>query len=290
VAQHRYRFRLAFVSTIIALSLPSRSLATPFKNAMDDDTSDILGGPTLPVPRNAKPGSFSGLSVFLVIPVALFLFVVGARIWERFQIWREKSYKLCVVVLLISQLFLNFRRVSFSAMRRRHGIPDNDHRPFNVAYAAVVRARQEEEAASRRAKLDRLLGDDQRVAQPNQAVKQNQGVIISNCLSFFRDLITIVHIAGGLQKVNGKRPITIPGRFDFSGDSHAFSSSVLTYVQPPVFLQHFPDFPLSIVNNHPHIHYFKIDTTPTLSYLPPNPSWRLRLPNLGHLVEATANF
>ena len=27
-------------------------------------------------------------------------------------------------------------------MRRRHGIPDEDERPFNVAYAAAVRARE----------------------------------------------------------------------------------------------------------------------------------------------------
>lgn len=32
------------------------------------------------------------------------------------------------------------------ATRRRHGIPDSDHRPFNVAYAAALRARQEREA------------------------------------------------------------------------------------------------------------------------------------------------
>ena len=30
-------------------------------------------------------------------------------------------------------------------MRRRHGIPDNDHRPFNVAYAAAKQAQKERE-------------------------------------------------------------------------------------------------------------------------------------------------
>jgi len=30
-------------------------------------------------------------------------------------------------------------------MRRRHGIPDEDERPFNVAYAAAVRARERED-------------------------------------------------------------------------------------------------------------------------------------------------
>ena len=33
-------------------------------------------------------------------------------------------------------------------MRRRHGIPDEDERPFNVAYAAAVRAREREEKGS----------------------------------------------------------------------------------------------------------------------------------------------
>lgn len=37
-------------------------------------------------------------------------------------------------------------------MRRRHGIPDNDHRPFNVAYAAATRARQEAEAGVKRSR------------------------------------------------------------------------------------------------------------------------------------------
>ena len=34
-------------------------------------------------------------------------------------------------------------------MRRRYGIPDTDHRPFNVAHAAVLRARQERESQER---------------------------------------------------------------------------------------------------------------------------------------------
>lgn len=39
---------------------------------------------------------------------------------------------------------------NFSATRRRYGIPDNDLRPFNVAYTdALMRAREEELAISR---------------------------------------------------------------------------------------------------------------------------------------------
>lgn len=34
-------------------------------------------------------------------------------------------------------------------MRRSHGIPDEDSRPFNVAYAAALRTRQQAEAKAR---------------------------------------------------------------------------------------------------------------------------------------------
>lgn len=34
-------------------------------------------------------------------------------------------------------------------MRRRHGIPDSDHRPFNVAYAAASKTRLERDAGVR---------------------------------------------------------------------------------------------------------------------------------------------
>ena len=35
------------------------------------------------------------------------------------------------------------------AMRRRHGIPDDDSRPFNVAYAAALQARKAREGKGR---------------------------------------------------------------------------------------------------------------------------------------------
>lgn len=37
------------------------------------------------------------------------------------------------------------------AMRRRHGIPDDDHRPFNVAYAAALQARKGQGGKSKNA-------------------------------------------------------------------------------------------------------------------------------------------
>ncbi|KAF5388408.1 hypothetical protein D9615_000656 [Tricholomella constricta] len=126
---------------------------------MDGDSSDILGGPTFPNARDAQSGRWSGLSFGVksafVLAVLLVLYVVGIRAWETFLVWREKAYKL--------------------SMRRRHGIPDNDHRPFNVAYAAVVRARQENEAVVRRAKLQEMVHDQQN-ALPNQNIRQRHGI------------------------------------------------------------------------------------------------------------------
>jgi hypothetical protein len=39
--------------------------------------------------------------------------------------------------------------MTIRAMRRKHGIPDSDCRPFAVAYAAATRARAEREAQDR---------------------------------------------------------------------------------------------------------------------------------------------
>lgn len=62
-------------------------------------------------------------------------------------------------------------------MRRRHGIPDNDRRPFNVAFAAVVRARQDHEATDRSRRQAEQPGPshDQLNALPEQNIRQRPG-------------------------------------------------------------------------------------------------------------------
>ncbi|KAL0580535.1 hypothetical protein V5O48_001522 [Marasmius crinis-equi] len=95
---------------------------------MADEYSDILGADTLPIgPKRA--GSWSGLSFTVksafILSFFLVSYVVLARLWEAFWKWREREYKL--------------------SMRRKYGIPDNDHRPFNVAYAAAQLAREQED-------------------------------------------------------------------------------------------------------------------------------------------------
>ncbi|KAG6856783.1 hypothetical protein H0H87_000751 [Tephrocybe sp. NHM501043] len=126
---------------------------------MEIDSSDILGGPMSLNARDSQLGWWSGLplgakSVFGLI-VFFVLYVVGIRTREMYLVWREKAYKL--------------------SMRRRHGIPDTDHRPFNVAYAAVVRARQESEEKARKARLQELARDQQN-ALPDEGVRQRNGI------------------------------------------------------------------------------------------------------------------
>ena len=50
------------------------------------------------------------------------------------------------VFLVALRLFLTF---CHRQMRRRHGIPDSDHRPFTVAYAAAQKVRLESATGER---------------------------------------------------------------------------------------------------------------------------------------------
>ncbi|KAJ3879528.1 hypothetical protein F5051DRAFT_197539 [Lentinula edodes] len=106
---------------------------------MGDEFSDILGSATLPVRQKSQSSSFS-LPVKITSTLTLLLvgYIIAARVWGRILKWREKSYRL--------------------SLRRRHGIPDNDHRPFNVAYAAVQRAKEQREKENARIRRADLVG------------------------------------------------------------------------------------------------------------------------------------
>ncbi|KAF8634802.1 hypothetical protein AX15_000714 [Amanita polypyramis BW_CC] len=124
---------------------------------MQDDYSDILGSGTL----NVKPQSTVsfGVKAALTSFSLLVLYIIGTNIWRRFLKWRERSYRL--------------------AMRRKHGIPDDDHRPFNVAYAAVQRARQECEVlrSARSKPMNNVPREQPRPsAQPNHDLRQRAGI------------------------------------------------------------------------------------------------------------------
>ncbi|KAG6840647.1 hypothetical protein C0991_005370, partial [Blastosporella zonata] len=126
---------------------------------MDIDSSDILGGPMSLNARDSQSGWWSSLPLgaksAFGLTVVFVLYLVVIRIQETYLVLREKAYKL--------------------SMRRRHGIPDTDHRPFNVAYAAVLRARQEGQEKARKARLQELLQDPQS-ALPDEGVRQRNGI------------------------------------------------------------------------------------------------------------------
>ncbi|KAI0034094.1 hypothetical protein K488DRAFT_84313 [Vararia minispora EC-137] len=89
------------------------------------EQSDILGSST-PValgrlPRSREPMSWPFLTLLGVAAICVFFLLRRVRAW--YLDWTDRRRRL--------------------AVRRRHGIPDTDHRPFNVAYAAVQLARDE---------------------------------------------------------------------------------------------------------------------------------------------------
>jgi hypothetical protein len=89
-----------------------------------DHTADILSGVLIPRPPiwHYIPGVVR-YPFYASVLFALYLAILKA--WTWFRIRQEIHYRM--------------------AMRRKHGIPDDDRRPFNVAYAAVVRERQRPE-------------------------------------------------------------------------------------------------------------------------------------------------
>ncbi|KAH9965892.1 hypothetical protein BC827DRAFT_1153339 [Russula dissimulans] len=85
----------------------------------DFESSDILGG-ALPVGRGrvAQNVGFSAFFKICALGASTLVLLLAFRHGRTFFLrWRERHYKL--------------------SMRRRYGIPDNDQRPFNVAYAAA---------------------------------------------------------------------------------------------------------------------------------------------------------
>ncbi|KAL4241852.1 hypothetical protein ABKN59_000603 [Abortiporus biennis] len=99
---------------------------------MDTETTDILGG-RLPAARSPSYGLFSHFSFltsfYLVISASLLIWILRTHLLPWYRKRQENNYR--------------------KAMRRKHGIPDEDHRPFTVAYAAAKRAQEEREAEMR---------------------------------------------------------------------------------------------------------------------------------------------
>ncbi|KAI9069214.1 hypothetical protein FKP32DRAFT_79459 [Trametes sanguinea] len=91
----------------------------------DDESADILGGRLQVSPPRPPLWSDPG-RITLLLGVAAVVVFAWVRVAPHYRQWRETRYR--------------------KAMRRRHGIPDDDHRPFNVAYAAALQARKKRES------------------------------------------------------------------------------------------------------------------------------------------------
>ncbi|KAJ3971034.1 hypothetical protein EV361DRAFT_992068 [Lentinula raphanica] len=117
--------------------------------AIGDDYSDILGSDTLPMRQKPTPNSFSfSLKTAFTLALLLAGYIIVARAWRYILKWREKSYRL--------------------SLRRRHGIPDNDHRPFNVAYAAVQLAKEKKEKENARFRRADLVAASTPIREASQ--------------------------------------------------------------------------------------------------------------------------
>lgn len=120
--------------------------------ALRDEQVDILGGPILQRPESGVFATFSWYHfVFIVksvtfLGLGLLLWIACARGFEYLKKHRELRYRKYVFRSNAFFPFLIFSR----AMRRKHGIPDSDCRPFAVAYAAARRAHLEREAHDRK--------------------------------------------------------------------------------------------------------------------------------------------
>jgi hypothetical protein len=102
----------------------------------DFESSDILGG-ALPVgPRRvAQNSGFSSLFKICAVGASTLLLLLAFRHGRTFFLrWKERHYKLYACSTPFS---FRSKRLFKRSMRRRYGIPDHDHRPFNVAYAAA---------------------------------------------------------------------------------------------------------------------------------------------------------
>ena len=112
-------------------------------------------------------------------------------------------------------------RVFFRATRRRHGIPDNDLRPFNVAYsAAMAKAREEESKAHVKSNpLLRLQGRllDRNNTQPEQTLRNRTGASDSSLVIFH----LIPNLYPGQKLTAHPETITVPGPMAFKPASNS---------------------------------------------------------------------
>ncbi|KAG9218703.1 hypothetical protein CCMSSC00406_0001183 [Pleurotus cornucopiae] len=176
-----------------------------------DETSDILGG-KINSPPPPKTGLWNTMSFTakstLTLVLVLIAYVAFANVWRQVMRWREKSYRL--------------------SLRRKHGIPDNDHRPFNVAYAAVLRAKREDSN-----KNVAPAGRTPAITQGGQAVSDQRQGAQQTYANVYTPLDTTASAAGSIRQRQGA-PLRhaesswstpgLPGRYVSEGISSALGN------------------------------------------------------------------
>ncbi|CAK5263094.1 unnamed protein product [Mycena citricolor] len=159
-----------------------------------DESSDILGRNTkLPMRAPvAAASSWPGVSKMAFYVALLLMGYLGVmRVWARLGRWREKSHRL--------------------ATRRRFGIPDHDHRPFNVAHAAALRAHRESEVANNgveRVDVDALYAQAAADREGEGAARQRKPTYANTQPSW---------ASGGSSGTSG-----LPGKFSLSRERRHF--------------------------------------------------------------------
>lgn len=83
-----------------------------------------------------------------------------------------------ISVFFLRRLVPNGGVLLCRAMRRRHGIPDEDERPFNVAYAAAVRAREREDEGG---SVPGATGRRNALAEGQQSLRQRFDDVGKRC-------------------------------------------------------------------------------------------------------------
>ncbi|TDL29631.1 hypothetical protein BD410DRAFT_780099 [Rickenella mellea] len=96
---------------------------------MCDDTGDLLGRHEMPPLREPQSRVTTIAVTALLVFIGLMSLLVFRDLRNHFTRWQDQRYR--------------------RQKRRKHGIPDDDHRPFNVAYAAAVRERRERDILER---------------------------------------------------------------------------------------------------------------------------------------------
>ncbi|CUA70371.1 Zinc finger protein DZIP1L [Rhizoctonia solani] len=153
-----------------------------------DDAADALAGNQNSSATTTDPTAPSEPSILQTIlygaagVVAFFWLVHWANVWRRTR--REKAFNL--------------------ELRRRHGIPDSDTRPFNVAYQAASIAARESARQSQ---------TEEPEIQPKQTVSRNVSLSHANIKEGFRPL---ARSRPPIPQFPGQTATRVPsGSFDF---------------------------------------------------------------------------